>query len=102
MESAAENIKWYLMDERWKYSPDRCPSHQYEYCGMEFVNKFPCRVYKVHRCMNCGNVMYGVMSYGAVGPNSFDLDDPQMKRGGILGEDWINRQSEKDLREMGY
>ena len=102
MEQAAKDILPFLMTERFGHDPFRCPGHLFEFCGWEFKNTIPCKVYSVERCINCGKVKHSFKEYGAVGKNAFDLDDPRLKMGGLLGKDYIDYSVSREMKEAGW
>ena len=102
MEQAAKGIKPFLFNEKYQATPLTCQKHMYEFVGWQFVNSFPSKVYSVERCINCGGIKHRYREMNAVGKNAFDLDDPRLRMGGIIGSDWLDREWEKEKKEVGW
>ncbi len=89
-----------MIDKHFEFTPTTCPNHKGVFLGWVFDDKPPARIISEEECMLCGLKMMGRrVKYARPGMSSFDIEDPRLLKGGMLGEDYMKRLVEQELTE---
>ncbi len=90
IEYDAWKLRPYLDGERFSVTPFMCRDHKLEHLGWDFQNTRCSSIRMVSRCIYCGKMAYGIKTYNSTGKNSFDLEDEELVKSGIIGPYWLD------------